>query len=188
MKYAIFFVLALGLIAAGATSSFPTANAAGSDPIFMQIPGIDGDVTVIGHEKEIELNSFQFGASLAVSPIGGGGGASAGKVSLSEIVGTKMMDKSSPLLFQKLVTGSHIPKIDIYFVKFNAGAPQTYAHYILEDVLISSYSVSSGGDLPTESISLNFAKIQFEFTPNNTDGTLGSTIHAGWDLALNKAI
>jgi type VI secretion system secreted protein Hcp len=187
MKYAIILVIALGLITAGISNSFATTTPSNGDPIFMKIDGIDGDVTAQGHEKEIELNSFQFGAKLDVSPISSGG-ASAGKVSLSEIVGTKIMDKSSPLLFQKLVTGSHIPQVDIYFVKFTNGSPQTYAHYILQDVLISGYSVSSGGDIPTESLSLNFAKIQFEFTPTNTDGSPGSIIHAGWDLALVKAI
>ena len=178
----------LGLILVGSSNSFSTASASGSDPIYMKIPGIDGDVAAVGHEKEIELNSFQFGVSNPVTSSSGGGGG-AGKVSISDIAITKVMDKSSPLLFGKTVTGAHIPQVDIYFVKTSgSGGLQTYAHYILKQVTLSSYSVSSGGDRPSESVSLNFAQIQFEFSSSNPDGTLGSPITSGWDIALNKAL
>ena len=184
MKYAIFFVLALGLIAAGSLSSFPTASAA----IYMKITDatttIEGDVTVKGHEKEIELNSFQFGASQTVSTSGGGG---AGKATISDITSSKSMDKSSPKLLQEVLSGDHLDKVEIFFTKSDSKGVQTYAHYTLNGILISGYSVSSGGDLPSESISLNFAKILFDFVPQNPDGTLGAPIHAGWDFLANKA-
>ena len=182
----VIIVALLGLILVGSSNSFSTASATGSDPIFMQIPGIDGEVTAVGHEKQIELNSFSFGVSNTVSHSTGGAGA--GKAIVSDIAVIKFMDKSSPLLFSKTVNGAHIPQVDIYFVKTSGSGLQTYAHYVLKDVLLSSYSVSSGGDRPSESLSLNFAQIQFEFTSTNPDGTLGSPITAGWDIALNKAI
>ena len=184
MKSFVIIIALLGLIAVGTSSYFAPASASGSDPIYMKINGIDGDVTAVGHEKEIQLNSFQFGASNSgTSSSGGGGGA--GKTSISDIVFTKIMDKSSPLLFKNTVTGAHIPKVDIYFVN-NGKNTQTYAHYVLEDVLISSYSVSSGGDIPSESLSLNFAKILFEFSPTKPDGTLDTPISVTWDIQPNK--
>jgi type VI secretion system secreted protein Hcp len=186
MKTFVIIAVLLGLIAVGTSSSLATASASGSDPIYMKIPGIDGEVNAVGHEKEIQLNSFQFAVSNPVTSSSGGGGG-AGKVSISEIAVTKIMDKSSPLLFKNTATGAHIPQVDIYFVKTGIN-PQTYAHYILKNVILSSYSVSSGGDRPSESLSINFVQIQFEFIPTNPDGSLGSPITAGWDLSVNKAI
>jgi type VI secretion system secreted protein Hcp len=185
--FVITIAVLLGLIVVSTSGSFATASASGSDPIFMKIPGIDGDVVAKGHEKEIQLTAFQFGVSNPVTS-SSGGGAGSGKVSISDIAVTKIMDKSSPLLFKNIVTGAHIPQVDIYFVKTGSSGLQTYAHYTLKNVILSSYSVSSGGDIPSESVSINFAQIQFEFTPTNPDGSLGTPITAGWDLSLNKVI
>jgi type VI secretion system secreted protein Hcp len=188
MKLAIILAAVLGLIVFGTTSSYAqTTSPTGSDPIYMKIAGIDGDVTVVGHEKEIELHSFQFSITNHVT-LSSGGGSGAGMAQFSEIVVTKNMDKSSPLILLKTADGSHITQVDIFFVKTTSSGSQTYLHYILQDVIISGYSVSSGGDNPTESISLNFAKIQFAFIPTNPDGTAGSPIQVGWDLIANAKL
>jgi len=39
-----------------------------------------------------------------------------------------------------------------------------------------------------ESISLNFAKIEFEYKEQKADGTLGGAVKAGYDLKANKAV
>jgi type VI secretion system secreted protein Hcp len=48
----------------------------------------------------------------------------------------------------------------ISLVRDNGEDGFTYLTYELSDVFISGYSVSSGGDTPVESVSLNFAKIK----------------------------
>jgi type VI secretion system secreted protein Hcp len=42
--------------------------------------------------------------------------------------------------------------------------------------------------VPTDTISINFAKIEFEYKPQLPDGTLGSAVTAGWDLKKNKKV
>jgi type VI secretion system secreted protein Hcp len=56
----------------------------------------------------------------------------------------------------------------------------------LEDTLVTSYQIGgSGGDIvPTDSFSLNFSKIEFEYTPHK-DGKAGSPIKTGYDLTTS---
>ena len=96
-----------------------------------------------------ELSSFQWGVGRAISPTG------AAAPSLSEITVTKQFDDySGPLLAASL---RGLPtKAVIYF--YDAAGAQ-FLQFSLEGVQISGYSTSSGGDKPSESISLHFTKI-----------------------------
>lgn len=160
------------------------------DPIFMKFGSINGEVTLKGYEGDIQLNSFQWGVSRTIgSATGGSGDREAGAPSVSEITITKSMDKTSPLLLQQALAGPATPEVDIFFVESASrslekpGQPVTYAEYVLSDVLVSSYKVSSGGDRPTESITLNFTKVKFNYVPT------GSTtpISVQWNLATAQA-
>ena len=42
--------------------------------------------------------------------------------------------------------------------------------------------------VPTDQISLNFAKIEVEYKAQKPDGTLDSPVKAGYDLKANKKI
>jgi type VI secretion system secreted protein Hcp len=53
----------------------------------------------------------------------------------------------------------------------------------LENTLISSYSMSSGGDRPMESLSLNFTKIEFKAIPYDEKGKAGSPATVNYNLA-----
>jgi type VI protein secretion system component Hcp len=39
-----------------------------------------------------------------------------------------------------------------------------------------------------DAISFNFGKIQFEYKPQKSDGTLDSPVKTGYDLKLNKKV
>jgi type VI secretion system secreted protein Hcp len=47
--------------------------------------------------------------------------------------------------------------------------------------------LSSGGDRPSESISLNFAKIEFKDMGKKADGTAGDQLAVNYDLGAQKA-
>lgn len=149
------------------------------DPIFMQFQGITGEVTAKNFTGDIQINSFQWGVRRAIGGLGTG--RVLGMPSLSEIVITKVLDKASPTLVNDLLTGVSTPEVDIFFVN-NGRNAQTYAEYKLQNVLISSYSVSSSGDRPTESLSLNFSKITFTEIPLTSTGAPGMPISTTFDL------
>ena len=132
-------------------------------PIFVDYEGIPGEVTIAGYEKQIEVNSFQFGVGRGIGSAGGQSTRESSIASVSEIVVTKQTDGSSPKLFVASLTGTLDKKVKISFVRTAQGSTQTYMEYKLEGTGISGYSLSSGGDRPTESISFNFDKIEFKY-------------------------
>src|SRR3954470_14112965 len=71
------------------------APAGASAKVFLELPGVPGESTVPGFEKQIELASFQFGLS---NPVQMGTERVKGKASFSEVVVTKKLDKTSPTL------------------------------------------------------------------------------------------
>ncbi len=152
--------------------------------IFLELTGIKGSSTDDKFKDMIELSSFQWGAGLGVGSARGGDRTTS-EPSVSEITASKQLDKASELLFKNLLMGNTIAKGKVNFVAASKGESVAYATLELEDVIISGYSQSSGGDFPSESISLNFAKFDWSFT--GRDDTQGGTAtHLIYDLATNK--
>jgi type VI secretion system secreted protein Hcp len=58
----------------------------------------------------------------------------------------------------------------------------------LTDVILNGLSVSSGGDLPQESVSLNYAAIKVEYTKQKEEGGQEGIAPFGWDLSKNVAV
>ena len=157
--------------------------------IYVKMGSIEGNVTAKGFEKHIECLAANFGITRHVSmSVGSGKEREATKPSLSEVTLSKSMDKASPYLFLESCVGKAIDKVEIKFVKTSADALENYLTYTLDKVLVSSYSASSGGDEPSESISLAYTKIEMKYHPRKPDNTLDSAIPAGYDLELGKKV
>jgi len=156
--------------------------------IYIKFDGIDGKVTAQGHEKWIAVDSLQWGVGRAISSaVGSAKDREASKPSISEVSITKLMDESSPLIFTEACVGKS-KKIDIHLCTVGTDQIDTYMEYVLEDCMVSGYSVSSGGDRPSESISLSFTKMEMKFIPYDDAGKATSPIPAGYDMALGKKI
>lgn len=160
-------------------------------PIYIKYGDILGDVTAEGHKGAdgwVEVNSFQFGVGRGIaSPTGGSTDRESSAPSVSEIVVTKPMDKSSFRWFEESLHGEGVG-VQIDFCKTDKDKLEIYTTYKLENAMVSGYSVSSGGDRPTESISINFTKILYEFFEMGAKNAKGDTPKAGWDIALAKAV
>lgn len=156
--------------------------------IFVKFDGIDGDATEEGHKAWISVDSFQFGVGRGIStPVGDAARREASAPSVSEITLSKRMDKASLKLWESSLVGNagKTVKIDITTTG-DKGKLTVLAQYELTNCLVSGYSVSSGGEAPSESISLNFTKVMFNFKgadiTNKSGGGGGNT----YDLAAAK--
>jgi type VI secretion system secreted protein Hcp len=151
-------------------------------PIYMKYQDISGSVTEQGHVKWIELDSFHWGVGRAIGTAARGAiSREHSETSISEITVTKRMDNASPKLFLDAVAGKLNNKVKIDFTTTHKGKMEVFLKYELEDTGVSGYSVSSGGDMPVESLSLNFTKITNTFT--GLDPALsGSPETVGFDL------
>lgn len=159
-------VLKLGLtrLAAFVVASGMALPASAAVDAYLKIGDIKGESMDAEHSGDIEVLSWSFGASQ--------GGMMMGRPSMmgsqqppppgpGAMTITKSYDKASPKLLEACARGQHIPKA-VLSVRKTGGGQQQYLTYELENVMISGYSMSSGGDRPTESLSLNYTKIQFK--------------------------
>ena len=152
--------------------------------IYLKLDPIKGSVTDSKFKEQIELSSFQWGAGLGVGSARGGDRTTS-EPSVSEISATKKLDKASELLFKNLLMGETLATGKISFTAAIKGESVAYAELDLEDVIVSGYSQSSGGDFPTESISLNFTKFVYSFSGRD-DKQVSSPKRLTYDLAENK--
>jgi type VI secretion system secreted protein Hcp len=155
---------------------------------FLKIDGIDGESLNSVYKNHIELDTFSFGANQHGTFAANSGGG-AGKVSMQDFHFVMSVNRASPLLLKACASGEHIKTAKLFCCK--AGKEQqTFMTITFTDVLVSSFQTggTDGSDvLPQDSISLNFAKIEYEYKVQQADGTLGGSIKAGYDLKLNKA-
>jgi type VI secretion system secreted protein Hcp len=130
--------------------------------IYMNYNDIPGDVTAEGHEKWIELFSFQFAVARSIShPTGAAADRESSAPSVAEIVVTKASDTSSvKLLTEGLKGEGQTVKID--FVKTDASTLEPYLQITLTNCMVSGHSTSSSGDRPSETLTLNFTEIEYK--------------------------
>jgi type VI secretion system secreted protein Hcp len=156
--------------------------------IFAKIGDIKGESTDDKHKDEIDVLSYSWGATqTGTLAVGGGGGA--GKVQFNDFNFTQKVNKASPSLFLACASGQHIKEATIT-VRKAGKTQQEYLIIKMNDVLVSSYQSggSSGDDLPTESVSMAFAKVEMTYKEQKADGGSGQSFTAGWDLKANKAL
>ena len=155
--------------------------------IYIEYTGIKGDVTAAGHDKWIECNSFQWGVGRGItSPqVGGAADREGSSPSVSEITLTKVSDCASSNLMREALWGEG-KQVTIHICKTEKDSFQVYQEYILTGTMISGFSMSSGGDRPTESLSLNFTKVESNFTPMGALNEEKTTDRAKYDLATGK--
>ena len=143
--------------------------------MFLKLDGIDGESADSQHSGWIEVSSFSWGVSnsIAGSSTSGGG---AGKASFQDLHFEQLFDKSSAQVALYCATGKHIANATLSVRK--SGADPTGKQSIdflkidLVDVLVSSFEVAGaegGDDRPTESVSLNFLKLEFQYQPPASD-------------------
>jgi type VI secretion system secreted protein Hcp len=130
---------------------------------FLKIDGIPGESTDDKHKNEIDVISFSFGASRSGK----------GRVAVADFSVVKLVDKASPLLFDAACQGEVAE--NAYFVARKAGAkPLDYIKITFEDVIITGvqHTGSAGtDDLPLESVSLGFSRMEMEVTGGKGETT-----------------
>jgi len=148
-------------------------------------PSVKGAVTAEGYAGWVECGSLQFGVGKGIStPVGSAADRDCSTASVSEVTVSKEMDPSSIALFKLAVAGSDkAAKLEIHVLKSDGKKIVPFVQYEFENSLVSGYSVSSGGDRPSESLSFNFTKIQMKYVASDAAAGEGSPAVAGFDLA-----
>ena len=155
--------------------------------MFIKIGDVAGESTDKKHPADIDVLAWSWGLSNSGTTHHGGGGGS-GKSNVQDISFTKYVDKSTPALMAACFNGTHFPTAKLVVRKAGGkNAPIEYIKIEMTEVLISA--VSSGGsggeDRLTENVTLNFAKIKYEYTPQKHDGSADASIPVIMNIAEN---
>ena len=152
---------------------------------FLKIDGIQGESRDDRHKDEIDIESFSWGETQSGTfAVGGGGGA--GKVSMQDFHFTMPVNKASPALFLACAQGDHI-KNAILTCRKAGKEQQEFLKITMNDVLVSSFQIGgAGGVVPTDQISLNFAKIEVEYKEQGATGKLAGSIKKWFDFKTMK--
>ncbi|MBI5556205.1 MAG: type VI secretion system tube protein Hcp [Deltaproteobacteria bacterium] len=158
--------------------------------MFINIKDIKGESTDDKHKEWIEVLSYNWGVSqMASGSQSTAGGGSTQRADFQDLSIVKALDSASPLLFKACASGQHIGEVKLELCRAG-GDKLLYMEYKLTNVIISSVSVGGGGgDVPSESVTFNYGKIEQTYTKQKrADGKGGGNVPAGWDLEANKLV
>src|SRR5262245_54585493 len=114
----------------------------------------------------------------------------AGKVAMQDFHFVMRMNKAAPKLMLACATGEHLKKAVLTCRK--AGKDQhEYLKVTMTDLLVSSFQTNGNAHsdlIPTDTVSLNFAKIEWEYKEQKADGALGAAVKAGYNLKENRVV
>jgi type VI secretion system secreted protein Hcp len=156
--------------------------------MFIKLDDIKGESVDDKHKGEIDILSFSWGVS-QTGASQGGGGSGAGKAHVHDLTITKLLDKASPLLFQMCCSGKPI-KSALLVCRKAGGTPLEYVKITMNQAIVTSVAPGGdkGSDHITETVTFNFASMNYEYVPQKPDGSGEASVVKGWDIAGNKLV
>ena len=163
--------------------------------MYLDVLNIAGESTSVvqNWNQKIDGNTMGYDVSQRTS-LEVGTGLIAGGAIFGPMQVTKVMDKSTPLLWSKLCAGEPINVITIRVSRPGANAIGPAGglfeaeNYVLENVIVNSYHTSGSpgpGGLPMESWSFAFTAITENYRTVDDKGNVSSPQTKGWDVSAN---
>ena len=153
---------------------------------YLMIDGTPGPST--SKTNAIDILSFSFGASMTANYGAGASGneARSGRADVSNVTVMKVLDKTSPALFDHCVTGNILTKVTLLYDKPVGDSQEDYFKIEMTDALITSVQLSGSQENPSESVSFAFQKVSVAYNAEGDDGALTGFVPKGFDLATLK--
>lgn len=153
-------------------------------------PDIKGESTDENHKDWIEVLSWSHGFNQPTSPVrSSAGGGTVERANHSDLTFTKYIDTSTDNILKMCWSGKHLDKATLQCYRSDGptGEPQKYLEVVMEQVVISNYSISGGaGDIPVENISLSYGSVKYVYNPQDEkSGESGSNEAVSHNLMTN---
>ena len=154
--------------------------------IYLQAPGLRGNVTTKGYQQWVALNDVEFPGIYRKVTISSGRSHDRhiSQAEFGDITMSKDMDSSSCQWFDAAHSATPFASVDIHYV--TTGDPNfTFAKLRLTDALVTYYadSMSTHGSMPLETIRLSYKTIERTFIPRGASNAPESQQVTGFDLA-----
>lgn len=154
---------------------------------YLKLDGIDGECTDSKHKGWIEVVKYNLSMEQEGASRSAGGQSTVGRVNFNDFSIVKFLDKSAPKLAYVCAAGQHIPTAKFELCQ-STKDKHPYMKYNLYDVVVSSIRTGAehgDRDLPTEEVTLRFAKIEWEFTPMDGTGKVQAATKSNWNIKEN---
>ena len=156
-----------------------------------KITGESLDTTYKSGDGWSSLTSVTFSSKNTANIGTGSAGAGSGKVSFEDFSVVKNVDNGSPQFFMALCAGDHYDKVTIAIRKAGGGpaaSTQAFLQYVFALVFVTSISTTVGADdeAPSETITFAYGATQIQYTPQKTDGSMGTANPAQWSRVTNN--
>jgi type VI secretion system secreted protein Hcp len=153
---------------------------------YLVIDGRPGPST--SKKDAIDVLSFAFGGqqTSTAGPGSSGSETRAGRADIKNLKIMKVLDKTSPLLWDDMTTGNILTKATLYYDKPMGDNQEDYFRIELEEVLITRIDHAGASENPTEAVSLAFSKAKFCYNPEDGNGKLAGWVEKGYDLHTLK--
>jgi type VI secretion system secreted protein Hcp len=179
-------LLATLITAAAALAVAPAAHA---DDYFLKIDGVTGETQMGKVTDAIQIKSFEWSAESTTTIGSASGGAGAGKATLNDLVITKTVDSTSPVLMQRVAQGTVIPGMELVVRKAGAtGAGVVYQRYFFTPVFATkqAHAGSEGGEGITETLTFKYGALQMSNARQSPNGTLAPPVALSWNQMTNS--
>jgi type VI secretion system secreted protein Hcp len=154
-------------------------------PIYINFDGIPGESQSEGHRDWMDVYSFSWGETNSAGSVGGGAGG--GRVNIQDFSVSKPSAKGSPKLFLACATGQNFSEVVVEVTRNSGESEALLQRYVLTKCMITGYQVGGdGGSVPTESLSLNFTKIEYTHVIYGADGRERERQTNSYDLSRNR--
>jgi len=144
---------------------------------YLKIGDIKGESQVAGFEGYIKIGFFK----VEIDGVGARGDES--KIQFKDPRIQFPVEQASPSLMLACATGERIPSATLVLTKPTDEGGREVAYYkiTMTDVLVSSYStgLAQGESVPSENISLNFAKIEWTYSKLARNGEIEGRTSTG---------
>ncbi len=151
---------------------------------YLTLAEIEGEVTERAHANSIEVLDFNWGVANAV-PLAGTQILAGARPEFQDLVITKPLDKSSPILALAAAEGRMIQEAELVFYA-QASDDQPTGTIRLARVRVRFVESGTGSAAGlTETVSLAFSRVQWTYYHTDERGGRADIV-AGWDVAENR--
>ena len=167
------------------TSVAEPQESANAFAAYLKIDGMDGEAKEVNHNKWIDVLAFSHNVMV---PGQVGTTRTAGTAQHAPLRITKMVDKTSPKLFEKCAKGAVIPKVELECCKAFGEQLKVFYRIELVNARISSvqdYGITAG-DIPTETVSFTYETIKWTYTEYDDQGQSKGYVESEIDVETGE--
>lgn len=147
----------------------------------------DGESTIKGHEKWVEVQSWRWGVH-AESSWTKGGGASVGKPAPEALIWTHAFDPAAIVILGAICSGKSFPKAQLQVVRTGGDAVDNYFTISLEGLFITSAVTSSSDDgKVVQEVEMIFKSITIDYKQTDRTGRPTAPRTFSWDIPSGTA-